>query len=49
VRVGWLLVTGGSKVAQMTWSMLSGAMARTVQDGLDCGDLEYQVIVARKP
>jgi hypothetical protein len=47
--VGWLLVTGGPKVLKMTASTLSGAMGSVVQGGLDGGDIEYHVIVAKKP
>lgn len=46
--MGWLLLTGGPKVLGMCWSTLSGVMGSVVQGGLDCGDIEYHVIVARK-
>lgn len=49
LRVGWLLITGGPKVLKMTASTLSGAMGSVVQGGLDGGDIEYHVIVAKKP
>lgn len=49
LRVGWLLVTGGKKVLGMTWSTLSGSMGAVVQGGMDCGDIEYHVVVAKKP
>jgi hypothetical protein len=49
LRVGWLLLTGGSKVLGMTASTLSGSMGSVVQGGLDGGDIEYHVIVAKKP
>lgn len=49
LHVGWLLATGGPKVLGMTLSTLSGAMGSVVQGGLDCGDIEYHVIVAKKP
>lgn len=49
LRVGWLLLTGGPKVLGMCASTLSGAMGSVVQGGLDCGDIEYHVIVAKKP
>jgi hypothetical protein len=49
LRVGWLLLTGGTKVLGMTFSTLSGSMGSVVQGGLDGGDIEYHVIVAKKP
>jgi hypothetical protein len=48
LRVGWLLLTGGKEVLKMTTATLSGSMRKLVQGGLDCGDLEYHVIVAKK-
>jgi hypothetical protein len=49
LKVGWLLLTGGSKVWHMTATTLSGAMGSVVQTMLDCGDIEYHAIIAKKP
>lgn len=49
LNVVWLLLTGGAKVWHMTATTLSGAMGSVVQTGLDCGDIEYHAIIARKP
>lgn len=49
LRIGWLTATGGWKVFEMAWSLMSGSMSNCVQGGLDSGDLEYHVIVAKKP
>jgi hypothetical protein len=49
LKVIWLLLTGGAKVWHMTATTLSGAMGSVVQTGLDCGDIEYHAIVAKKP
>lgn len=45
----WLLVSGGRQVWRMTATTLSGAMGAVVQTGLDCGDIEYHAVIARKP
>lgn len=49
LKVIWLLLTGGAKVWHMTATTLSGAMGSVVQTGLDCGDIEYHAIIAKKP
>jgi hypothetical protein len=33
----------------MTATTLSGAMGSVVQTMLDCGDIEYHAIIAKKP
>jgi hypothetical protein len=48
LRVGWLLLTGGKEVLKMSTATVSGSMRKLVQGGLDGGDLEYHVIVAKK-
>lgn len=48
-QVIYLLLTGGVKVWRMTATTLSGAMGSVVQTMLDCGDIEYHAIIARKP
>lgn len=49
VRSAWLLLVGGSEVLKMSSGFMLGTQKRAVQGGLDNGDLEYHVIVAKKP
>lgn len=49
LTVLWLFLIGGMEVLKMALGYLFGKQKRAVQGGFDNGDLEYHVIVAKKP